>query len=229
MTRAYIYMYLLLTWFRIGWVEFMRSDGLRAWLAMARTDRRTAERRSAGRCDCPSAAVSGMGRSSPRSVGARGAVATSGQSTSAATDSGRFSCDLRGLRRNMRPASWPGPSGLTASAGLGPGAAAARVPQINREYGFRTAPSRACMSGAVGQGSGAGRGASGVRVHPSAWRLARTTAGAVGDAGFARRTALTEGCLGRSGGQAVDLVAHRGMSGGQNLYGDRVTYNSKKL
>ena len=173
----------------------MRSDGLRAWLAMARTDRRTAERRSAGRCDCQSAAVSGTGRSSTWSGGARGAVATSGQSTSAATDSGRFSCDLRGLRRNMRTDSWTGSSGLTASDGLGPGTTA-RIPQLNREYILRTAPSCADRFRAVGQGSGAGEGASRVRVQAGAWRRGRPTTGMVGDAVLAHRTVVAAGWLG---------------------------------
>ena len=179
----------------------MRSDGLRAWLAMARTDRRTAERRSAGRCDCPSAAVSGMGRSSTWSGGARGAVATSGQSTSAATDSGRFSCDLRGLRRNMRTDSWTGSSGLTASGGLGPGTTA-RIPQLNREYILRTAPSCADRFGVVGQGNGAGEGASKVRGQAGAWRRGRLTVGPVRDAALAHRTVVAIRWPGRSAGSA---------------------------
>lgn len=173
----------------------MRSDELRAWLAMARTDRRTVERRGAGRRDCQSAAVSSMGQSSTRSSGVRGAVATSGQLRIATADSGWFSSRLRGVRRNMRTDSWTGSCGLTISAGSGSGVAS-RVPQLNREYILRTAPSCADRSGAVGQGSGAGEGASRVLVQAGAWRRGRPTTGMVGDAVLAHRTVVAAGWLG---------------------------------
>ena len=198
----------------------MRSDELRAWLALARADRCSAECFSAGRCACQSAAVSSMGRPSTRSSGVRGAVATFGVSTTATAAAGRFRCGLGGLRRNMRTESWTGSSGLTASAGLGPGAAAARIPQLNREHVLRTAPACACKSGAVGPGSGAGERASRVPVQAGAWRRSRATAGAVGEAALAHRTAVAARWLGRG---ARPAGAQRAAVMVKNLYGASVT------
>lgn len=154
----------------------MRNDEFRAWLALARADGRSAGCQSAEWCAYKSAGASWMIRSSTRSGGARGAFATRGSSTTATAASGRFRWRLRGLRRNMRIDSWTGSSGLTTSAGSDLGVAS-RVPQLNREYVLRTAPSCAYKSGVGGQGSGAGEGVSRVRVQAGAWRRSRTTAG----------------------------------------------------
>ena len=146
MTHVNILMYLLLTWFRIGRVRFMRCDEFRVGLAGA--GRRTSERRGAAWCDCEWPVVSSMSRSI---------------SITSVASLGRFRSRFRVLPEDTRNRQLhrPGQVGDFSRAWF-EGCNAAVSVESRIRFARRARPCRQRRRG--GQGSGAGQGASGVAM-----------------------------------------------------------------